>query len=292
MPKNCSGGEKSKGQTSVAGGSECKNLVIALPIATLQQRREFSEVMQSVCDRVDDHCASQGFLRGTDGVEARVLADDNCKAMVAKMTQDEQAHLNAWHIAMPLGHIDHATQANSFSVGFGEQSIFYRPQLPTERMTEIFAGLPAISYAGGAGGAGGAWSSGEVRVPSKRDKEHFKRLCRSGQKGELCGKCWVVGHKTLYCRAVHAVEFPFEELTIKLNEEQAGACSSKRRRTLDITKMAVGEPVEVLWDGEWWEANILQNTGVKVLVHYANSNSDEDEWIACSAARFQLPQKP
>ena len=48
--------------------------------------------------------------------------------------------------------------------------------------------------------------------------------------------------------------------------------------------------MEALFDGEWWEANIIQLQDDRVMIHYVGGSEDEDEWILKTSDRLRPPQ--
>ena len=41
----------------------------------------------------------------------------------------------------------------------------------------------------------------------------------------------------------------------------------------------VGEQIKVEWEGNWWDANILEINGENHLIHYVGFDSSWDEWV-------------
>ena len=52
---------------------------------------------------------------------------------------------------------------------------------------------------------------------------------------------------------------------------------------------AEGTAIEVEFESEWWEANILEVQGDLVFVHYVGGLDDEDEWIEKNSGRIRIP---
>jgi hypothetical protein len=46
------------------------------------------------------------------------------------------------------------------------------------------------------------------------------------------------------------------------------------------TQYAIGEQIKVEWEGQWWDANILQINGDNYMIHYAGFDSSWDEWVS------------
>ena len=42
---------------------------------------------------------------------------------------------------------------------------------------------------------------------------------------------------------------------------------------------SVGEQIKVEWEGQWWDATILESNGDDHLIHYAGFDSSWDEWV-------------
>eukprot|EP00291_Cryptomonas_curvata_P022124 CAMPEP_0172168450 /NCGR_PEP_ID=MMETSP1050-20130122/10151_1 /TAXON_ID=233186 /ORGANISM="Cryptomonas curvata, Strain CCAP979/52" /LENGTH=324 /DNA_ID=CAMNT_0012839387 /DNA_START=101 /DNA_END=1074 /DNA_ORIENTATION=+ len=51
-----------------------------------------------------------------------------------------------------------------------------------------------------------------------------------------------------------------------------------------------GAALEAFFDGEWWEADIIQLQDDHVMIHYVGGNEDEDEWILKTSDRLRPPQ--
>lgn len=43
---------------------------------------------------------------------------------------------------------------------------------------------------------------------------------------------------------------------------------------------SVGDQIKVEWEGEWWDANILQINEENYMIHYAGFDSSWDEWVS------------
>jgi len=53
----------------------------------------------------------------------------------------------------------------------------------------------------------------------------------------------------------------------------------------------VGNLIEVRWDGDWYNASIMQVLPDRIKVHYVDGMAEEDEWIKLGSGRLQSPQE-
>lgn len=78
----------------------------------------------------------------------------------------------------------------------------------------------------------------------------------------------------------------------------SGAAGGMRKEK-NSSWLLKGKPVEVKWDGDWWQAKIkvvkyIANTDKpdKVLVSYVGGTTDDDEWVSCSTRGGGLRLRP
>ena len=53
--------------------------------------------------------------------------------------------------------------------------------------------------------------------------------------------------------------------------------------------MAKGFSVEVLSEGEWWDATVAKVKEEKIRVHYVGGNDEEDEWVPLNRCAQRRP---
>ncbi len=60
-----------------------------------------------------------------------------------------------------------------------------------------------------------------------------------------------------------------------------------------LTALAIGpgDYASVNWKGKWYDAQVLDVSGTRLLVHYTGYGSEWDEWVPMSRVRIQVSWK-
>lgn len=53
----------------------------------------------------------------------------------------------------------------------------------------------------------------------------------------------------------------------------------KNSAVVDIPGYQIGSPVQVLWGGKWWPAQVLQVRGNDLYIHYNGYGNKWNEWV-------------
>jgi hypothetical protein len=64
-----------------------------------------------------------------------------------------------------------------------------------------------------------------------------------------------------------------------------GVCKTLAKVAAADAKYKVGNEVDVLWNGSWWQGKVLAVSGTKYKVHYIGYSNSWDEWVAANRVR-------
>jgi hypothetical protein len=58
--------------------------------------------------------------------------------------------------------------------------------------------------------------------------------------------------------------------------------------SLPIFALGIGDFAKVEWKGEWYDANIIDQSGIQFRIHYRGYDNTWDEWVSPQRMRLQV----